>query len=90
MESDGKVYVPSGYMKSMLGRIWKDWAFQADAGNGLAVARIEGVRYERRLVRVHDEAELQGVAEKLAEKYAGGANPETIAEILRTVREGET
>ena len=90
MESDGKVYVPSGYMTSFLGRIWKDWAFQADAGDGLAVARIDGVRYERRLVRVHDEEELRGVAEKLAEKYAGGANPETIDQILQSVREGET
>ena len=27
MESEGKIYVPSGYMTSFLGRIWKDWAF---------------------------------------------------------------
>ena len=27
MESDGKVYVPSGYMRSLLGRLWKEWAF---------------------------------------------------------------
>jgi hypothetical protein len=32
MESANKVYVPSGYMRSMLGRLWKDWAFQADEG----------------------------------------------------------
>ena len=90
MESGGKVYVPSGYMKSMLGRIWKDWAFQADAGDGLAVARINGVRYERRLIRVKDPAIVEGVATKLAMKYAGGATPEAIAAIKQTVADDET
>ena len=90
MESDGKVYVPSGYMRSFLGRLWKDWAFQADAGNGLAVARINGVRYERQLVRVKDPQEISGVAAKLAQKYAGGATPETVAEVERSVADGDT
>lgn len=90
MESDGKVYVPSGYMRSLLGRIWKDWAFQAEAGDGLAVARIDGVRYPRKLIRVQDPDIIRGVAEKLAQKYAGGATPETVAEIARSVAEGDT
>ena len=38
MESGNKVYVPSGYMRSTLGRLWKDWAFKAEEGDGLAVA----------------------------------------------------
>jgi hypothetical protein len=90
MESNGKVYVPSGYMRSFLGRLWKEWAFQADAGNGRAVARIDGVRYERQLVRVKDPQEISGVAAKLAQKYAGGATPEAIAEIERSVADGDT
>lgn len=90
MESEGRIYVPSGYMRSFLGRIWKDWAFEADSGDGLAVARIDGVRYERRLERVMDPAVIKGVAEKLAQKYAGGATPETVAEIERSVAEGDT
>jgi hypothetical protein len=90
MESDGKAYVPSGYMRSFLGRIWKEWAFQADAGDGQAVARINGVRYERRLVRVQDPAIIEGVAEKLAQKYAGGATPETIAQIEKSIADGDT
>jgi len=28
MESEGKVYVPSGYMRSFLGRIWKTGLFK--------------------------------------------------------------
>lgn len=90
MESGGKLYVPSGYMRSALGRIWKDWAFQAAAGDGLAVMRIDGVRYERRLVRVMDPAVIEGVAAKLAQKYAGGATPEAVAAIQRSVADGDT
>ena len=89
MESGGKVYVPSGYMKSFLGRIWKDWAFQADEGDGLAVARINGVRYQRQLRRIDDPEEIAGVAAKLAQKYAGGA-PEAAAAVEQTILDGET
>ena len=90
MESENRVYVPSGYMRSVLGRIWKDWAFQADEGDGLAVARINGTRYERQLIRVMDASIVAGVAAKLAQKYAGGASPEAIAEIQKSVADGDT
>jgi hypothetical protein len=90
MESGGKVYVPSGYMRSFLGRLWKDWAFEAAKGDGFAVARINGVRYARRLVRVQDPEVIQGVAEKLAQKYAGGATPEAVAQIAKSVADGDT
>jgi len=78
MESGGKVYIPSGYMRSMLGRIWKDWAFQADEGDGLAVARINGVRYERQLVRIKEGPVLDGIVAKMATKYGPGATREAI------------
>lgn len=90
MESDGKIYVPSGYMTSFLGRIWKDWAFQADEGNSYGVARINGVRYERRLIRIKDEGTLEGVARKLAQKYAGGENDEAVNAIKQSFADGET
>jgi len=54
------------------------------------VARINGVRYQRRLVRVQDPATIEGVADKLAQKYAGGATPETIAQIEDSVADGDT
>ena len=90
MESDGKVYVPSGYMKSFLGKLWKDWAFQVEDGSSLGVARINGTRYERELVRIHDPEVLQGVARKLAQKYAGGASAEAVSEIANSVADGDT
>ena len=89
MEYDGRIFVPSGYMTSFLGRIWKDWAFQADEGNSLGVARIEGVRYERRLVRVRDSATLDGIADKLAQKYGGGTE-EARAGIRQSFDDDET
>ncbi len=90
MESDGKVYVPSGYMRSFLGRLWKDWAFDVEEGSKLAVARIDGVRYERELVRVMDPGIIEGVARKLAMKYAGGETPETVQQITQSVADGDT
>ncbi|MEM7017686.1 MAG: hypothetical protein AAF512_10175 [Pseudomonadota bacterium] len=90
MESDGKIYIPSGYMRSFLGRIWKEWAFQADEGDGLAVIRVNGMRYERQLVRVKEGDALGGIASKLAQKYAGGSSPEAITAITKSVADGDT
>ena len=90
MESDGKVYIPSGYMRSLLGRIWKDWAFLAEKGDGLAVARINGTRYERQLIRIKGGDVIDGVAAKLATKYAGGNSPEVVATIKKSVADGDT
>jgi hypothetical protein len=90
MESGGKVYVPSGYMRSFLGKLWKDWAFDVEEGSSLAVARVDGVRYERELVRLKDPALADGVAAKLAQKYAGGASPEAVAQITQSIADGDT
>lgn len=78
MESEGKVYIASGYMDSLLGRLWKHWAVQADQGDGLAVVRIDGVRYERQLVRITEGQELEGVAAKMTAKYGSPTTRETI------------
>lgn len=88
-ESDGKIYVPSGYMRSFLGRLWKDWAFQAAEGDGLAVARINGIRYERQLIQVSEGKAIDGIAEKLAQKYSGGA-PDAVATSKKQIIDGDT
>ncbi|MEM7220680.1 MAG: hypothetical protein AAF515_20125 [Pseudomonadota bacterium] len=90
MESDGKLYVPSGYMRSTLGRLWKNWAFVADEGDGLAVARIEGVRYARQLKRLTSGPAIDGVVAKMAEKYRqGDTSPEDLAQARKAVEVGE-
>jgi hypothetical protein len=68
-EAEGRIFVPSGYMTSWLGRIWKHWAYQAEQGDGRAVVRIAGTRYERRLERVREGPILAAVAAKLGTKY---------------------
>jgi len=89
MESGGKVYVPSGYMRSFLGRLWKDWAFQVAEGDGLAVARINGIRYERQLIRIIEGEDIDGIARKLAEKYSGGAT-DAVANTTKSINDGDT
>jgi len=66
---NGKIYVASGYMNSILGRIWKHWAVQADEGNREAVIRINGTRYEREIIRIKQGLELDGVARVMTNKY---------------------
>lgn len=78
IEHDGRIYVPSGYMTSRLGRLWKHWAFHADEGDGLAVMRIDDTRYERQLQRVRSGPELDGIAAEMAAKYGA---PVTRADI---------
>ena len=33
LESENRLFIISGYMTTMLGRLWKEWAFEADEGN---------------------------------------------------------
>lgn len=68
-ESAGKIYITSDYMGTWLGRLWKHWAVQAYEGDGLAVVRINGALYERKLQRVFYSPLLEGVIEKKIEKY---------------------
>ena len=75
LESEGKIYVVSGYMKSFLGKIWKEWAFDADKGNDQGVLRVNNVRYPRQLVRIKEGDVLNGISAKLLAKYSGVPTP---------------
>ena len=81
LESENRLFVISGYMTTMLGRIWKEWAFEADEGNNEGVLRVDGVRYPRSLVRITEGDVLDGVSAKLITKYGGAptAPPQAIA-----------
>jgi len=77
-ESDGKIYITSDYMGTWLGRLWKHWAVQAYEGDGLAVVRINGIRYERKLIRVFYGPILEDVIAKKIEKYHSRITREAI------------
>ncbi len=67
-EHDGKVYILSGYMGNIVGRIWKQWPAQAER-DGRAVIRINDVRYERQLMRIESGDVLDGIAAVITAKY---------------------
>ena len=67
-EHDGRLYVWSGYMGTAVGRLWKRWPVQAER-DGRAVLRIDGKRYERRLVRIESGEILDGISAAIRDKY---------------------
>jgi hypothetical protein len=83
VEHAGKAYIPSGYMNSWWGRIWKQWPREA-LEDGRILLRIGSALYERRLVRVEDGPELEPILAELGRKYADGATIE-----MERVRSGD-
>ncbi len=71
MESDNRIFIPSGYMNSLTGKIWKHWPKEAEE-DGRAILRVDGKLYERQLVRIMDGDILTGVLSELGRKYGGG------------------
>ena len=67
-EHDGRLYVWSGYMGTAVGRLWKRWPVQAER-DGRAVLRVDGKRYERRLVRIESGEILDGISAAIRDKY---------------------
>ena len=74
---DGKLYVWPGYMNSLVGKLWKSWPAQAER-DGSAVMRIDGVRYERQLVRVQSGDGLRALTALINEQDSSRTSPEAI------------
>ena len=74
---DGQLYVWSGYMNSTVGKLWKSWPAQAEK-DGRAVVRVDGVRYERQLIRIEKGEGLGPLTTLMQEKYGSRATPEAI------------
>lgn len=76
---DGKLYAVSGYMNSTVGKLWKHWPMQAEE-DPRAVIRIDGKRYERKIVRLGpDHPALPGIAAETERKYGAPLRPEMAA-----------
>ena len=90
LESENRLFIISGYMTTMLSRLWKEWAFEADEGNNEGVLRVNNVRYPRSLVRITEGDVLDGVSAKLITKYGGAptATPEAIAGTRASIEAG--
>ncbi len=68
---DGRLFIPSGYMNSTWGRIWKQWPIEAER-DGRIITRIDGKLYYQQLVRIQDGPVLEPLLAELSRKYAGG------------------
>ncbi|MBW2498734.1 MAG: hypothetical protein JRF61_15770 [Deltaproteobacteria bacterium] len=78
---DGKLYAVSGYMNSTVGKLWKHWPYQAEK-DPRAVIRIDGRRYERKLVRLGPEhPALEAILAEVARKYGAPMDPAQAPEI---------
>jgi hypothetical protein len=72
---DGKLYALSGYMNSTMGKLWKHWPMQAER-DPRAVIRIDGKRYERKLVRLAPgDPVLAGISSEVQRKYGAPLTP---------------
>lgn len=71
LHHDGKAYIPSGYMTTWWGKIWKQWPHDAEKDPRILL-RIDDAIYERKLVRIQEGPEVAPLLEALSRKYAGG------------------
>ena len=71
IEHAGKAYIPSGYMTTWWGRIWKKWPLEAEK-DGRTLLRVGDEIYERKLVRIEEGPLLAPILAELSRKYAEG------------------
>ena len=71
IEHEGKAYIPSGYMTTWWGKLWKKWPLEAER-DGRILLRVDGKIYEQRLVRVDAGPLLMPLTTELSRKYTGG------------------
>ena len=68
LDHAGKAYIPSGYMTTWWGKLWKQWPHEVEKDPRILL-RIGDTLYERKLVRVQDEALLTPLLAELRRKY---------------------
>ena len=74
MEHNNRVFIPSGYMNSTVGKLWKHWPMHAEK-NGTALLRIDGKAYRVTLERTKNPELLRPVMGELARKYMSAQPP---------------
>ncbi len=68
---EGRLFIPSGYMDSAWGRVWKQWPIEAER-DGRIITRIDGKLHNHNLVRLREGPMLKPLLEQLSRKYMGG------------------
>ena len=75
---ENKIYVGSGYMKTTLGKIWKQWPHYVESDNR-ALLRVDGKIYPRQLIRLSPEQAKDEVAAEFIRKYNAPLNAAAVA-----------
>jgi hypothetical protein len=73
IEHEGRAFIPSGYMTTWWGKIWKKWPLEAER-DPRVLLRIGDQIYETKLVRITEGPLLAPLTAELSRKYAGGAD----------------
>ncbi len=71
---DGRAFIPSGYMTTSWGKLWKQWPHEILADPRILL-RIDDVVYPATLTRITEGDILTPVLTKLGNKYANGPIP---------------
>lgn len=69
---DGRIFIPSGYMTTWWGKIWKQWPIEAEK-DGRIILRANGTLYDRNLDRIKSGPEIEPILAELGRKYGGGS-----------------
>jgi len=83
-----KLYFVSGYMNTLVGKIWKQWPGHIVENNAILI-RVDGAIYPQRLKRLLDEPVVPAVMRKFSKKYGLGSEDASEDAILAMVGEGD-
>jgi hypothetical protein len=80
MQANGRLFIPSGYMDTLLGDIWKHWPYEAEK-DGRAILRVDGNLHTVTMTRIMADPDLDEVLSEIARKYGaafGDADPSSV------------
>jgi hypothetical protein len=75
---DNRLYVISRYMKTLVGKVWKQWPRNLHKNNQ-AVIRVDNNLYELKLVRITDGDHIEEIVAVFNEKYRNDVSAASIA-----------
>ena len=83
-----KLYFVSGYMNTVVGKIWKQWPGHVAEKNAILI-RVDGSIYPQRLKRLLDQPAVPSVMRKFSKKYGLGSEDARDDAILAMVGAGD-
>jgi hypothetical protein len=75
---DNRLYIISGYMRTGIGKIWKQWPRYAEQDDR-ALLRVDGKIYKRTLVRLTADEFDDNIGSEFSRKYGADLKKEDVA-----------